>query len=75
MADGNASLYRVDEWQNTGDRLSPESTQFARRRDRHMRRRRRNNPPMRTEYTANYRHVINKVDAASCTQADEDGLS
>ena len=75
MADGNANLYRVDEWLTTWDSLPPESTELARRRDRHMRRRHRNNPPLHTEYTINYRRVITEVDVASCTQADEDGLS
>ena len=37
--------------------------------------RHRNNPPMHTAYTINYRHKITEADVASCTQADEDGLS
>ena len=75
MADGNANLYRVDEWLPTWDSLPPEIMDPTRRRDRHMKRRRRNNPPIHTKYTINYRHVITEVDLASCTQADEDGLS
>ena len=75
MADGNTNLYRGDEWLTTWDSLPPESAELARRRDRHIRRRHRNNPPMYTEYTINYRHVITEADVASCTQADEDVLS
>ena len=74
MADGNAYLYRVDEWLTTWDRLPPESTELARSRDRHMKRHHRSNSPIRTEYTTNYRRVITEVDVASCTQADVDGL-